>query len=146
MHERPQPAPAAAPAARCRRARAATHCPPAGQVPLLISNVTGWLHENCATPLTPRELYELQDLFSIYVHRSPTAKEALLAPEASIFHGRDIPDRCVASPSAATVPSHTVLLCPSLPRPAILALLWPPELLLLLLTQLQGPAAAVRKG
>jgi hypothetical protein len=57
----------------------------------LITNVTAWLQEGCAAGLTGRQLYEMQNLFSIYVHRSP-GKEG--SPEDSIFYNRDVPKRC----------------------------------------------------
>ena len=63
----------------------------AGQAAPLITNVTGWLQEGCSAGLTGRQLYETQNLFSIYVHRSP-GKEG--SPEDSIFYKRDIPKRC----------------------------------------------------
>jgi hypothetical protein len=42
------------------------------------------------TRLTPRELYEQQDLFSIYVHRTPGFEEKITT---SIFYGRDVEGR-----------------------------------------------------
>ena len=57
--------------------------------------MTGWLHGSCASRLKPRELYEKQRLFTIYVHRSPGAAPA---HEDSIFADRDIPDPCAPSP------------------------------------------------
>ena len=56
-----------------------------------VANITDWLEQGCHAKLTGRELYAKQDLFSIYVHRSPGAPGAL---RESIFHGRDIEDRC----------------------------------------------------
>lgn len=58
-----------------------------------ITNTTRWLQRTLRTPLTPRELYERQDLFSIYVHRTPGFEERV---QSSIFYGRDIEERCVA--------------------------------------------------
>ena len=63
----------------------------AGVVPPVIANVTGWLQENCGAKMTPRQHYELQDLFSVYVHRMPGFKGA---DETSLFHNRDIENRC----------------------------------------------------
>ena len=63
----------------------------AGPVPPVITNVTGWLQEGCSAGLTGRQLYEMQNLFSIYVHRSPGMASS---PADSIFHNRDVPKRC----------------------------------------------------
>ena len=60
-------------------------------MPPVIANVTGWLQENCLANMTPRQHYELQDLFSVYVHRAPGFKGA---DEKSLFYNRDIEDRC----------------------------------------------------
>jgi hypothetical protein len=66
--------------------------PPAGPAAPLITNVAAWLEAGCqARELSGSQLYAQQDLFSIWVHRSPGAHEA---PPSSIFHGRDITDRC----------------------------------------------------
>ena len=63
----------------------------AGVVPPVIANVTGWLQENCGAKMTPRQHYELQDLFSVYVHRMPGFKGA---DETSLFYNRDMKNRC----------------------------------------------------
>lgn len=57
----------------------------------MITNTTEWLQQQLDTHLTPRELYEKQELFSIYVHGKPgyTYRD-----RDSIFFGRDIKDRC----------------------------------------------------
>lgn len=56
-----------------------------------VSNVTGWLQQGCHANMTGSQLYAKQDLFSIYVHRSPGEPGS---PQDSIFYGRDIDDRC----------------------------------------------------
>ena len=61
-----------------------------------ITNTTQWLQQTLHTSLTPRQLYERQDLFSIYVHRTPGYSERVTS---SIFYGRDVDDRCAPSPS-----------------------------------------------
>ena len=66
----------------------------AGHAAPRISNTTSWLSEGCHAPRTGRELYEAQKFFTIYVHRSPGVAGS---PPDSIFHGRDIPDRCSSS-------------------------------------------------
>lgn len=55
-----------------------------------ISNTTEWLQRSLNTRLTPRELYEKQDLFSIYAHGAPGY---IYRDPDSIFFGRDIRDR-----------------------------------------------------
>jgi hypothetical protein len=70
-------------------------CIHAGEVPPSISNVTGWLQDTCLADMTPRQLYELQDLFSVYVHRMPGAPGA---DESSLFYQRDIKNRCSSVP------------------------------------------------
>jgi hypothetical protein len=57
-----------------------------------ITNITEWLQKRLSTRLTPRQLYEKQDLFSIYVHSTPGFVHR--DPD-SIFYGRDIKSRCV---------------------------------------------------
>lgn len=57
--------------------------------------MTGWLQQGCHAGMTGSEMYAEQDLFSIYVHRSPSAPGA---PQDSIFYGRDIDDRCAFRP------------------------------------------------
>jgi hypothetical protein len=56
-----------------------------------VSNVTAWLEEGCRAGLNGKQLYDKQDLFTIYIHRSPGASTS---PPDSIFHGRDIEHRC----------------------------------------------------
>ena len=74
--------------------------PPAGDIPAPVANVTEWLQASLHTPLTPRQLYDRQRLFSIYLHRSPDAKHEW--EPSSIFYGRDIADRSIPRPSAKT--------------------------------------------
>jgi hypothetical protein len=62
----------------------------AGHVPEGVTNTTEWLQRNCEAKLTGSQLYSLQNLFSIYVHRWPDSVEA---PLDSIFAYRDIPKR-----------------------------------------------------
>ena len=69
-----------------------THC--AGMPAPHIHNVTRFLEAGCAARLSSRQAYETQTLFTVYVHRKPGAEGA--GPE-SMFHGRDIPERCVHS-------------------------------------------------
>ena len=59
-----------------------------------IINTTQWLQSTLRTRLTPRQLYERQDLFSIYVHRTPGYRERVAS---SIFYGRDVEGRCAAT-------------------------------------------------
>jgi hypothetical protein len=69
----------------------------AAEVPIQpITNTTKWLQETLRTRLTPRQLYERQDLFSIYVHRTPGYEERIAT---SIFYGRDIAHRCASQTS-----------------------------------------------
>jgi hypothetical protein len=70
--------------------KAISTCALAGLAAPLITNVTGWLQEGCQAGLTGRQLYLQQDLFTIFVHRSP--KESSSPPD-SIFYRRDIPER-----------------------------------------------------
>lgn len=56
-----------------------------------VSNVSAWLQEGCRSGLNGKQLYDKQDLFTIYIHRSPGASAS---PPDSIFHGRDIEQRC----------------------------------------------------
>jgi hypothetical protein len=63
-----------------------------------ITNTTRWLQQTLHTHLTPRDLYEQQDLFSIYVHRTPGYEEHVTS---SIFYGRDIDNRCASASCAA---------------------------------------------
>ena len=65
----------------------------AGEPVPKVANVSGWLQHVCAAGMTGQQLYEKQDLFSIYVHRSPGVTGA---PEDSIFYERDIEHRCGA--------------------------------------------------
>lgn len=64
-------------------------------------NMAGWLPDRCAST-TGSELYAQQDLFSIYVHRSVSARPF---PGWSVFSGRAIRQRTrtvYASPSLVT--------------------------------------------
>lgn len=63
----------------------------AGHVPEGVTNTTEWIQKNCAAKLTGSQLYSVQNLFSIYVHRWPDSAES---PPHSIFAYRDIPKRC----------------------------------------------------
>lgn len=65
-----------------------------------ITNVTGYLEEACVAGMSGARAYALQDLFTVYVHRSPGAPGA---PPGSMFHGRDIPKRCAPGVRAAHV-------------------------------------------
>jgi hypothetical protein len=69
-----------------------------------INDVTTWIRSNCrSATLTGKAAYEMQDLFSIYVHRSPDAPH--VKPD-SVFAGRDVPDRCARSVCFAVQISH----------------------------------------
>ena len=70
-----------------------THSDAAGPVAPTITNTSAWLEAGCSAGLTGEQLYALQDLFTIYVHRSPVAPPA---PKGSLFHGRDIAKRYAA--------------------------------------------------
>lgn len=52
--------------------------------------------------MTGQQLYQKQKLFSIYVHRTPGEAGS---PPGSIFHGRDIGNRCAGAEDAC----HSVL-------------------------------------
>jgi hypothetical protein len=62
-----------------------------------IANVTSWLQEGCSAGLSGQQLYEMQSLFTIYVHRSPGVPGTRAG---SIFYGRDIADRCAVAGAA----------------------------------------------
>lgn len=62
----------------------------AGEVPRPITNSTAWLQKHCSSKVTGRELYAVQDLYTIYVHRRLDAEPFL---EDSIFSGREIYQR-----------------------------------------------------
>lgn len=92
-------------------AAATARCLPVGPVPPRITNSTEWLHGSCHTPLNGEQLYAQQDLYTIYVHRSP---EAAPMPAGSIFTGRDIANRC-APPAAHCDRSRRLLQPPRRP-------------------------------
>ena len=77
----------------------------------VINNVTAWLQDGCQANLTGRQLYLQQDLFTIWVHRSPGEPGS---DEDSIFYRREIPERCDILKKGRIVCRQCSTLCSSL--------------------------------